>query len=48
MDPFIRRIIFGISGFLLLTVLFFSCERIDAGLPETMLGDKNNTMIGIK
>jgi regulator of protease activity HflC (stomatin/prohibitin superfamily) len=31
MDPFIRRIIFGISGFLLLTVLFFSCERIDAG-----------------
>ncbi len=31
MDPIIRRIIFGISGFLLLTVLFFSCERIDAG-----------------
>lgn len=31
MDPFIRRIIFGITGFLLLTVLFFSCERIDAG-----------------
>jgi regulator of protease activity HflC (stomatin/prohibitin superfamily) len=31
MDPIFRRIIFGISGFLLLTVLFFSCERIDAG-----------------
>jgi regulator of protease activity HflC (stomatin/prohibitin superfamily) len=30
-DPIFRRIIFGISGFLLLTVLFFSCERIDAG-----------------
>ncbi len=31
MDPIIRRIVFGISTFLLLTVLFFSCERIDAG-----------------
>jgi regulator of protease activity HflC (stomatin/prohibitin superfamily) len=31
MDPIFRRIIFGISGFLLLTALFFSCERIDAG-----------------
>jgi regulator of protease activity HflC (stomatin/prohibitin superfamily) len=31
MYPIFRRIIFGISGFLLLTVLFFSCERIDAG-----------------
>jgi regulator of protease activity HflC (stomatin/prohibitin superfamily) len=31
MDPIIRRIVFGISTFLLLTLLFFSCERIDAG-----------------
>ena len=31
MEPFFKRIIFGILGFLTLTLLFFSCERIDAG-----------------
>ena len=31
MDPFFKKLVFGILGFFLLTLLFFSCERIDAG-----------------
>lgn len=31
MDPFFKKLLFGILGFFLLTLLFFSCERIDAG-----------------
>ena len=31
MEPFFKKLIFGILGFFMLTLLFFSCERIDAG-----------------
>jgi regulator of protease activity HflC (stomatin/prohibitin superfamily) len=31
MEPLFKRLIFGILGFVMLTLLFFSCERIDAG-----------------